>query len=209
MRNKNYITALLLLFFCSAAFAQTEKGTFVLSGKTDLNFLFSKTTIGTDSIETGKLKSNQYGFTAGVGYFIANNFSLGIYGTWLYNYSESETLDNPSFRYKNIVQSYTLLPQFSYYFHVEGKLKPLVGGGIGYAWVEERDSRIIDNNNRLYSLRGPSFVGVAGISYFINKSISFDLGLQYSYNKLKDKVQPEIVHKENVFAARLGISAFF
>ena len=85
---KNYISALLFLFLCSTTFAQTQKGNFVLSGKTDLNFLFSNITTGTDSVQTGKTKGNQFGLTAGVGYFVANNLALGIFGTYSYSYSK-------------------------------------------------------------------------------------------------------------------------
>ncbi len=205
---KNYLVFIVFIIFCLPVFAQTGKGNFALSGKTDLSFLFSKTTIGTDSIETGKIKSNQYGFTLGAGYFIADNFSAGISGTWSYNYTETETLSGQTFRTANIIQSYTILPQVAYYFAVSGKLKPVLAAGVGYAWVEERDSRIMENNNKLYSFSGVSYVGSAGASYFINKSISIDLGLQYSHNRLKDKLQPNVMHKENIIAAKLGVSVF-
>ena len=209
MKTKNYIPGLLFIFFCSTAFAQTKKGNFVLSGKTDLNFLFSNTATMTDSIKTGSIKGNQYGITAGVGYFLADNFSIGIYGTYSYIYSKTESGNNQPFITENIRQAFTILPQLNYYFPLEGKLRPFAGIGAGYLWVEERDSRVSDNNNKVFSLSGTSFTGAAGLSYFITESVAFDLGAQYSHNRLKDKMVENVIQKENVVAGRLGVSVFF
>ncbi|MEJ7673293.1 MAG: hypothetical protein WKF59_11405 [Chitinophagaceae bacterium] len=43
----------------------------------------------------------------------------------------------------------------------------------------------------MYSLAGPSFNGAAGISYFITPFVAFELGLQYSHNKLNDKLNTQ------------------
>lgn len=207
MISKKLFSALLLLFFCSTAFAQTQKGNFVLSGKTGLNFLFSKITTGTDSVQTGKSNSNEYDFTAGAGYFVANNLSVGVSGTYSYNYSKIEQgyLDAGT---QNITQSFTIVPQVQYYFPVYGKLKPSVALGAGYAWLQQRDSRVTENYNKVYELSGASFYGGVGVSYFITQSVSFDLGFQYSYMKLKDKLGSEQFQKQNQVAGTMGISVF-
>ncbi|HZW66641.1 MAG TPA: hypothetical protein VFF23_13190, partial [Hanamia sp.] len=75
MKIKCSISAICLFFFFSTSFAQTQKGSFALSGKTGLNFLFSKVTTGTDSVSTGKSTSNDYDFALGAGYFIAQDVS--------------------------------------------------------------------------------------------------------------------------------------
>ena len=59
MKITNFSVVPLLLLLSIEDYSQTKKGTFALSGKTDLNFLFSNNTIGTDSINYGKTKSNQ------------------------------------------------------------------------------------------------------------------------------------------------------
>lgn len=209
MNFKSIFPALLLLFFCSSTYAQTQKGNLVLSGKTGLNFLFSNTTTGTDSIQTGKSKSNEYDITAGAGYFIINNLSVGVSGTYSYNYSKIEYSNYINTSTQNITESLTIVPQIQYYFPAEGKLKPSAGIGAGYVWLQQRDSRVTDNNNKVYSLSGPSFYGGLGLSYFITKSISFDLGFQYSYIKLKDKMSPDQVEKQKQLAGTMGISVFF
>lgn len=205
MNSKNLFIAFLFLFFCSSTFAQTQKGNFVLSGKTGLNFLFSKITTGTDSIQTGKSNSREYDFTAGAGYFVANNLSLGVSGTYSYNYSKIES----GYITQNITEALTIVPQIQYYFPLEGKLKPAAAIGAGYVWLQQRDSRITENYNKVYSLSGPSFYGGLGLSYFVTKSLSFDLGFQYSYMKLKDKLGSEPPQKQNQLAGTMGISVFF
>jgi outer membrane protein len=202
---KNYITALIFIFFCSTAFAQTEKGSFVISGKTDMSFLFSKITTGTDSIQTGKTNSRQFNFTAGAGYFIANNLSLGLYGTYSYSYTKDEAYNYS----QSITESFTVLPQLQYYIPIEGKLKPFAGIGGGYVWLQERDSRVTTDNNRVYSISGPAFAGVLGISYFITRSVSFDLNFQYTYSRLKDKMWEGQIQKEQQVGGNMGISVFF
>jgi len=209
MKIRNYLPSLLFLFFGSSGFGQTEKGKFVLSGNTDLNFLFSNITMGTDSVQTGKSKSNQYGVTIGAGYFVTNNFAVGISGTYSYSYSKIESNNYINSKTESITRSFTILPQVQYYFPVEGKLKPVLAIGAGYGWLEERDSRVTDNNNTVYSLSGPAFTGGGGVSYFITNSVAFDLGFQYSYSRFKDKLMPEQIQKQNQFAGRMGVSVFF
>ena len=209
MRMKNYMPALLFLFLCSSTFAQTEKGNLVLSGKTDLNFLFSNITTGTDSVQTGKTKGNQFGLTAGAGYFVADDLALSIFGTYSYSYSKIGASNYQPSNTQNITQSLTILPQLQYYLPVEGKLKPFVAIGAGYIWLQERDSRFTENYNKVYSLSGPAFTGGIGVSYFITTSVAFDLGFQYSYNRLKDELIDNQIMKEKQFAGRLGVSVFF
>lgn len=205
MKMKNYLAALLFILFCSAASAQTEKGNIVLSGKTDMNFLLSKTTAGTDSVQTGKANSQQFSATAGVGYFIADNLSFGVSGTYSYSYSKDESYYSSA----SITESYTILPQLQYYFPLEDKLEPFVGIGVGYVFLQERDSRVTTNNNKVYSVSGPAFSGVLGASYFITRSVSFDLNLQYTYSRLKDKMWEGQIQKQQQLGGNMGISVFF
>lgn len=104
--------------------AQTQKRNFILSGKTDLNFLFSNITI-----------------EASPDYQVVNA--------------------------QNITQPFTILPEMQYYFPVEGKLKPFAVACVGYMWLQERDSRVAEHNNTVYSLSGPAFTGGVGASYLL------------------------------------------
>jgi outer membrane protein len=209
MKMKSFIPTLLLMFFCSSVFAQTNKGNFVLSGNTNLNVLFSNTSVGTDSIETGKIKNNQFAFTAAAGYFIMDNLTAGISATYSYDYTTSKPGMYGESSVGTITQSFTIMPQVNYYLPVQGKLKPFVGIGVGYLWLEQKDSRVNENENKVYSMSGTSLSGGAGLSYFINQSVSFDLGFQYYHNHLKDKMNPEQIRKQNAVSGTLGVSVFF
>ena len=209
MKMKSFIPTLLLMFFCSSVFAQTNKGNFVLSGNTNLNVLFSNTSVGTDSIETGKIKNNQFAFTAAAGYFLIDNLTAGISATYSYDYTTSKPGMYGESSVGTITQSFTIMPQVNYYLPVQGKLKPFVGIGVGYLWLEQKDSRVNENENKVYSMSGTSLSGGAGLSYFINQSVSFDLGFQYYHNHLKDKMNPEQIRKQNAVSGTLGVSVFF
>jgi outer membrane protein len=209
MKMKSFIPTLLLMFFCSSVFAQTNKGNFVLSGNTNLNVLFSNTSVGTDSIETGKIKDNQFAFTAAAGYFLIDNLTAGISATYSYDYTTSKPGMYGESSVGTITQAFTIMPQVNYYLPVQGKLKPFVGIGVGYLWLEQKDSRVNENENKVYSMSGTSLSGGAGLSYFINQSVSFDLGFQYYHNHLKDKMNPEQIRKQNAVSGTLGVSVFF
>ncbi len=208
MKIKNLPIFLTILFSYSLTFAQTEKGNFIISGNTNLNVLFSNTTVGTDSIETGKIKDNQFAFSAGAGYFFLDNLSLGVSATYAYEYTDTKPGIYSGTNIGTITQSLTIMPQLNYYLPVAGKLKPFIGIGLGYLWLEGKDSRVNDNENKIYSMSGLSLSGGLGISYFINQSISFDLGFQYQRNHLKDRLNPDFIHKQNVIAGTVGISVF-
>jgi hemolysin activation/secretion protein len=83
-------------------------------------------------------------------------------------------------------------------------MKPAVTIGIGYLSSRERDSKVPDNNNLVYSLKGPSYDAAAGLSYFIIPSASFDLGVQYTHNRLKDKLRIHEIEKQNIIAGTFG-----
>lgn len=202
----------IIIFFllvCVGSYSQTKKGTFALSGKTDLNFLFSNTTIGTDSVQTGRIKSNQYGFTVGAGYFVADNFLVALSGAYTYLYTRSYPGYYAPVNNENITTAFTIVPQLTYYIPFEGKLRPSLTIGAGYLSLKERDTKVFGNNKVVYTLTGPSFNGAAGLSYFITKSISFDLGVQYAHNRLKNKQQTNEIRKQNIVAGNIGVSVFF
>lgn len=209
MKIKELNIVLLLLLLSSGGYSQTEKGTFVLSGKTDLNFLFSNSTISRDSIATNKIKSSQFGFNLGFGYFVADNFIIALSGA--YSYTDTKFLPGTMAPRgnENITTTLALIPQVSYYFPLAGKLRPSLSMGAGYLWLRERNSKVSGNDNLVYSLAGPSYNGAARVSYFITGSVAFDLGLQYTHNRLKDKAGRNETQKQNTVAGSFGVSVFF
>jgi len=208
MRLKNSITTVLFLCFCVSASAQTNKGNFALSGKTNLNFLFSNATQSTDSVETGKINNHQFAFSAAAGYFVIDHLNLGISGSYSYDYTKSNSSNYFPAIIQSRTQSFTIIPQVNYFIPIAGKLKPVAGAGLGYMWLEERDSRVNENGNLLYSMSGTTLTGSVGVSYFILPSVSFDLGFQFSHANLKEKSNPSVKQKINSTTGNLGITVF-
>jgi outer membrane protein len=203
---KNAIAAFVFLFISSFTFAQTQKGSFALSGKTNLNSLFSNSTSYTDSIETGKTKSRDFSFSAAAGYFVMDHLNAGIAVSYSYDYSKGNLTGY--FISQSRTQSFSVVPQVNYFIPLEGKLKPVVGAGFGYMWLEQRDSRVNDNNNLVYSLDGIAMSGSVGVSYFVLPSVSFDLGVQFSHSDLKDHLYPSQKQKTNSTGGNLGVTVF-
>jgi len=206
---KPFTLVILPLLCFIQSYSQTQKGAFILSGKSDLSFLFSNTTIERDSIATNKLKDNQFGFNVGVGYFVADNFAVAVSGAYSYTFDRFEATNYSPATTETITTTLAIVPQLIYYFPLEGKLKPSLSIGAGYVWLKQRDSKFTGNNNQVYSLAGPSVNGAAGISYFITPSVAFELGLQYSHNKLNDKLNTRVMQKQNTLAGTFGVSIFF
>jgi outer membrane protein len=208
MKAKACSIVLLFVILSGRGYSQIQKGSFLLSGKTDLNFLFSNTETGTDSITTNETRSSQFGVTVAAGYFVVDNLSVIISGAYSYAYNRTEPFGyNPGS--ETITTVLGVIPQLSYYFPLDGKLKPSLSIGVGYLFLRERDSKVTDNNNLVYSLKGPSLNGAAGLSYFITQSVALDLGIQYSHNRLKDKVRIDQIKKQNIVAGILGVTVFF
>lgn len=205
---KKISTTVLFLSLFFASYSQTKKATLVLSGKTDLNFLFSNTTISRDSMDIPKSKNNQFGFNLGVGYFVADNFALALSGAYSYTDNKFEPFDFDPGK-EAITTTLAVVPQMIYYFPSEGKLKPSLNIGAGYLWLKQRASYASSNNNIVYSISGSSFNGAAGVSYFITKSIAFDVGLQYTHNRLRDKMRMNEIQNQNIVAGTLGVTIFF
>lgn len=203
---------ILAIFFLHIAlthcYSQTKKGTILLSGKTDLNFLFSKTSISMDSVVTNQIKDAQFGFDLGAGYFVADDIAIALSATYDYNDSKFAPVNYNPASTETITTTLALIPQLIYYFPVKGKIKPSLTIGAGYTWLKERSSTVTTNNNFVYSLSGPSYNAAGGISYFITKSVAFDMGIQYTHNKYNDKLNTRVSRKQNAVAGMAGVTIF-
>lgn len=152
-------------------FAQTEKGRFALSGNTDMSLIFAKTSLAVDSATGEKQSSTAFNVNAGFAYFIIDNLALGVTGSFQYTRTDA---DNPM----GYVHNYTagVIPTVTYFLPLKGNIKPTVSAGAGYMWLFTSG----------LDARGLSLNVAPGISYFANRNVSLDLGIQYSYNHLKN-----------------------
>ena len=211
--KKIIILSLLMLCISPDSFSQTEKGRVMLSGKTDLRILFGKSKpLQTDAPFNDEIASSDFGASLGVSYFVVNGLALGIKGDFTRSYlKQQESIgahpgDNNALYKEYLSNTVMLIPTAIYFIQTPGKIKPTVGIGAGY--VSLREESIISGTKEMTRLSGLSLNGNAGVSYFVNKSISFDLNGIYTYNQLKDKIGTNN-QNQNIAGVMAGISVYF
>ena len=191
---------LIILVICSLYLinvsAQTEKGRFVLSGKTDLSLMFGKTSLVADSSVAGKSqKSRAFNADIGVAYFVAKNVAVSISGSFRYKGVESD--------YSSVfIHNFTaaVIPGITYFIPLKGNLKPTISAGAGYIWYFTSD----------LEAEGLSLNVAPGFSYFVNKTVSLDLGVQYSFNNLTNKYRDfEVKYQQQTIGLLAGLSYYF
>lgn len=177
------------------AFAQTEKGRFAISGNTDMSLIFSKTSLVVDSAAGEKQTFRAFNANAGFAYFIINNLAVGVSGSFQYTRTDA---DNPI----GYVHNYTagVIPTITYFLPLKGNIKPNISAGAGYIWLFTSG----------LDAKGLSLNVAPGISYFANRNVSLDLGIQYSYNHLKNtNGVSEFAYRQQAIGLLAGLSIFF
>jgi len=166
---RRYLTVIILIFSVLSSFGQTEKGRFLVGAGSDLNFNFLSTQSETDEYESDKIKDSSFEISTDVGYFIANNFAVGI-GMIYSNSTKKEDED----KFKS--STFAAGPFVRYYFGQQ-KIKPFLHSALAFGKsIEEYDTSYMDDKND-YSLISYEFGG--GISLAIAKNIACELGLAY------------------------------
>lgn len=182
-----------ICFFTASA--QTGKGRFAISGNTDMNLMFAKTSLVVDSAAGEKQTSSAFNANAGFAYFVANNLAVGITGSFKYTRTDADNVIG-------YVHNYTagVIPTVTYFFPLKGNLKPNISAGAGYIWLFTSG----------LDAEGLSLNVAPGISYFANRNVSLDLGVQYSYNHLTNTYGfSEYTYKQQALGFLAGLSIFF
>ncbi|MDD2797964.1 MAG: outer membrane beta-barrel protein [Bacteroidales bacterium] len=135
------------LLVSSLSFSQTEKGRFTLTGGSTLQMSSITAESKDNSVSSFQLKS-------GIGYFVANDVSLGMYGSYISQSTYSE---------------WYLIPAVGLYYPLKDNFKPFAQVGLGYSNISLNSETI----------GGYSFVCAGGVAYFLNKNVSIDFGVQY------------------------------
>ena len=192
--NRIMMMAVASICFLTAS-AQTEKGQFAISGKTDMSLMFAKTSLVVDSAAGEKQTSRAFNADAGFAYFVANSLALGVTGSFQYTRTDA---DNPI----GYVHNYTaaVIPAITYFFPLKGNLKPTISAGAGYMWIFASG----------LNAEGLTLNVAPGISYFANRNVSLDLGVQYSYNHLTNiHGFSEYTYRQQVLGFLAGLSIYF
>lgn len=178
------------------------------SGGTNINFLFSNLDPHIQGTGGNKVKSQDYSFNTAFGYFIIDHLAVSINASYQYSYYRKQLYQGPSHE-EDIQTTIGLMPSLIYFFPVEGNLKPNVSLGAGYVAMKERNNQYPTPDNVIFHYGGLSLNAGAGVSLFLNKSVSLDLGLQYSRNKLNDKFGKGKSQLQNIFGVMTGVSVYF
>ncbi|REG96283.1 outer membrane protein [Flavobacterium aquicola] len=211
--KKIFLIAALIYF--SAIIAQTEKGTFVISGKSGLGFNSTTVKYNYEGQTTNGPKTSSFTISPSVGYFIIDNLELGLE----LDYSNKKTkshfdkyYDDYSVMYdaKEIQNIFSIMPNVTYFFS-KTKVRPYLNTGIGFANFKLESTSVSstsDGSAYYYeknSGNGLTWNAGGGLAYFITKSFSFDLGIDYTkFTYKKDGVKT----KSGVLGANIGISLF-
>jgi outer membrane protein len=198
---KKLLLLLIIVVSTGTIFAQTKQGNFVLSGRTGLQFTASNTKYVYDgkTIDGSESKLSAFSIIPSVGYFVIDNLAVGLVGDIEINTDKS---DDP----KYVSSTTAILVNGSYYFPLEGKLRPFAFIGAGLASQVEKEVPAGEYDTK-YS--GICFHFGGGLSYFIKENISLDLGLSYLMANLKDADDNKGKVKYGRFNTNIGVSVYF
>jgi outer membrane protein len=156
MRRIFFIATLLLPL---TLFAQTEKGKWIFFSGTDLTAVFGKNTVKYDGNDLTEIKTSSFELNPGAGYFIADNFALGITAPLSFSKNGYSTYEARESTYGASL--------FGRYYFGKADFKPFVTAEAGYlaskSFSETGGSQQLDD-----LFNGPAFAGGVGISKFIN-----------------------------------------
>ena len=171
MKKLESVSTLFLLILLSVSLkAQTEKGTLLIGGASDLNLVFQSLESRMDS-DFDDLTSTSVVLVPQIGYFIIDDLALGARFVLGYN---SYEIDNGD---KRRITSFSFSP-FVRYFFGEKNIKPYVNGEIGVGVRNQiNDSQYFpDSSTDIFTYR----LG-GGLAIFLNDKVAFDIGAGYKY----------------------------
>ncbi|MCL7754381.1 hypothetical protein [Polaribacter sp. Z022] len=170
------ITLLIIILFTITISAQTEKGKVFVGANSNFSFNSSKyTTTSTSSNYSSTYTSdptNSFSFSPQVGYFISDNFVLGLN----FRLSSTKVKGNESNGF------YTISP-FAKYYLLEGNLKPFLNASLGLgSFFNSYQNYIVDPNTSYYEKVSTKINSArigGGLAYFLNDIIAFEFNLDY------------------------------
>ncbi|RVT73128.1 porin family protein [Flavobacterium sufflavum] len=206
------------LAFFGIISAQTEKGSFIISGQTNLGFTSNTTKYKSDRQTTDGPKTNTFSISPSVGYFIVNNLALGL----AFDYKSTITKQQIEIFDPNNTGGYTtgniketqttlsIVPNATYFFS-KGKTRPYFGAGLGLANTKYKSNYTSDSSSGdqfSYSENkntGLVWTANGGLLFLITPAVSIDLGLGYANYSFKDN---GLKTNSSAFGANAGISVF-
>ncbi|MDY3548608.1 outer membrane beta-barrel protein [Riemerella anatipestifer] len=185
--KKLFLVGAVALF--GAMNAQTEKGSWVVEGKTNLGFNNVSTKVKYDGKSYDDGKVSTFNISPSVGYFVMDNLALGLELNFLSAKSGDET--NSTF---------SLLPNATYYFSTGSQFRPYLGAGVGYASTTSK------YNNLSSTVDGLAWGVKGGGVYMLNKTAGINIGLGYNQFSTTNN---DVTTTVGTFGVNAGFSLFF
>ncbi len=196
------------LAFCATINAQTEKGSWVVSGSTTIGFnnTSSKIKYGTVSYDGPKVTT--FNITPSAGYFVINKLAVGMDVAFTSTKSKNtEYYSGESLNYETNSSTVVVMPTGTYYFKSASKVMPYLGAGIGYfSNTTKFSSDYYSSLDTKTTTDGLAWGAKGGLVLLITPSIGVDLGLSYINTSSKEG---EIKNITNSLGANAGFSFFF
>ena len=173
------IVLLIVALVSINSFSQTEKGKILIGAHSNLgasSFNFSFKTDDTPSQKYGSSKG--FSFSPNVGFFILDNFALGL--DLSLSFSSSSNVNS---NIENGFNTSSIGP-FAKYYLLKDKFRPflMVKYSIGRSKNTQTDQF---GNENSYKSSLNSLNAGAGAAYFINNYLSFEFSIDYTRNVLK------------------------
>ncbi|QMW01179.1 outer membrane beta-barrel protein [Spirosoma foliorum] len=146
-----FLTIILLVVSLSSAMAQTEKGNRLMG-----------VNVGNIIIPSGS-STTLISLQPTYGWFVANNLVVGAGIPFFYAGTSG-----------NKVTQIGLAPFLRYYFG-PSQVKPFLGASIGVI-----NTSVTTNGSSAGSSTDAAYSATGGVAFFINRSVSFDLGVTYT-----------------------------
>ncbi|MCB9201949.1 MAG: porin family protein [Flavobacteriales bacterium] len=172
----------------------------MFSGKTAIDFSSLTQKSEYDGTELGgKTKMSTFTVNPSFGYFVIDNLWVGLS-------SEITSTKNEYGGNTSKTSELSLLPTVGYYFPVDGKVKPYIQAGIGFASAKQVEE--YDGGKDEAKFSGLGYSAGLGVDYFINNNVAFGLGVAYGGSNLKYSEDKKLVLKNNGITLGLGFSIF-
>lgn len=194
---KRFLLVSFLVMFVFGAYAQVEKGKFLLGGATGFSFSSQTNSYQYESsLLNEEHKEQTIELTPRIGYFVIDNLAVGLQGEIASQKTKSGSDDwgDPT--------NTTGLSLFGRYYLGGSAVKGFGQANLGFA-----AHSFGEEDWQKYS--GLTYGGRLGVAYFLNPKLSLDLSVGYNAGKFssKEDFNPEIENSQVDFG--IGISFSF
>lgn len=193
---KKLLIFIAVAMFSLTTFSQTNKGTILIDAQSNLSLSFTTQKSEYNGLSSDADKSTNLILSPSMGYFIADNFVLGLslpvrfYSSKEEDYTVSQT-------------SFGFGPFARFYFGTSN-IKPFLQANVGYVTNSYKIENSFDNENG--SSNGILFGFGGGVAFFIKESIAINASISYTGASLKDGDNSDYKSTTGEFGIGLGFA---